>query len=253
VVVTGGAHGIGRALCERLAREGAKGVCVVDLDEAVGTEVAKSIDGLFVRCNVGDEREVQRMIAEAEARFGPVDLYCSNAGVAYRDTGHVAGSSNEEWTKTWEVNVMAHVYAARVLLPAMIARGSGHFLITASAAGLLTQVGSAAYSVTKHGAVAFAESLAISHADQGIGVSLLCPQGVWTNMTRWVKTSPEGADAMMQPDAVAQTVVEGLAEDRFLILSHPVTKEYFQRKASDYGGWIRSMQRYRHKLRARTR
>jgi short-subunit dehydrogenase len=132
----------------------------------------------------------------------------------------------------------------------MIARGSGYFLITASAAGLLSQVGSAAYSVTKHGAVAFAESLAITHAEQGIGVSLLCPQGVWTNMTRWVKQSPDGADAMMQPDAVAQIVVEGLAAERFLILTHTQTKEYLQRKAADHDGWVRSMQRYRKKLRA---
>ena len=250
IVVTGGAHGIGRALCERFAREGAKGVCVADLDADAGTQVAQSIGGLFVHCDVGDESQIQRAIAETEQRFGPVDLFCSNAGVAFRDAkGQVSGSSNDEWSKTWQVNVMAHVYASRALLPAMIARGSGYFLITASAAGLLSQVGSAAYSVTKHGAVAFAESLAIAHGEQGIGVSLLCPQGVWTNMTRWVKQSPDGADAMMQPDAVAQIVVEGLAAERFLILTHTQTKEYLQRKSADYDGWVRSMQRYRKKLR----
>jgi short-subunit dehydrogenase len=145
---------------------------------------------------------------------------------------------------------MAHVYATRALLPKMLARGSGHFLITASAAGLLHQVGSAAYSVTKHGAVAFAESLAISHKDQGIGVSLLCPQGVWTNMTRWVKKSPKGGDAMQNPDDVADTVVKGLAEDRFLILSHPITQVYMQNKAKDYDSWVNGMRRFYTRLRS---
>lgn len=254
VMVTGGAHGIGRALCERFARDGAKGVCVVDLDADAGEQLAAAIGGLFVRCDVADEGQIQHALATAQERFGPIDLFCGNAGVAFRDgPGSAAGSTNAEWTKTWEVNVMAHVYAARALLPAMIARGSGYFLITASAAGLLTQVGSSAYSVTKHGAVAFAESLAIAHAEQGIGVSVLCPQGVWTNMTRWVKESPRGADAMMQPEQVAELVVQGLAEERFLILSHPVTKEYIQNKARDYDGWIHGMQRYRKKLRERAR
>jgi NAD(P)-dependent dehydrogenase (short-subunit alcohol dehydrogenase family) len=264
VVVTGGASGIGRALCERFARDGAKGVCVADLDEGAGKQVADSVGGMFVRCDVGSEAEVKRLIAETEQRFGPIDLYVSNAGMAFWDgPAHVADSKNEDWTKIWEVNVMAHVYAARALLPAMLARGaeaaakhpratdcSGYFLITASAAGLLHQVGSAAYSVTKHGAVAFAESLAISHADQGIGVSLLCPQGVWTNMTKWVKRSPKGADAMLNPEDVADAVVKGIAERRFLILSHPVTQEYIQNKAKDYDAWIRGMARAYAKQRA---
>jgi NAD(P)-dependent dehydrogenase (short-subunit alcohol dehydrogenase family) len=249
IVVTGGASGIGRALCERFSREGAKAVCVADIDEAGGAQVAAAIGGSFVHCDVSDEARVQHVIAETEQRFGPIDLFCSNAGIAFRDAGHVAGSSNAEWSKIWEVNVMQHVYATRALLPAMLARGSGYFLITASAAGLLNQVGSAAYSVTKHAAVGFAESLAITHGEQGIKVSVFCPQGVWTNMTRWVKESPKGADAMLQPDAAAQEVVEGLAEERFLIVSHAQTKEYVQRKAADYDGWIRGMQRYRRKLR----
>jgi NAD(P)-dependent dehydrogenase (short-subunit alcohol dehydrogenase family) len=254
IMVTGAAHGIGRALCERFAREGAKGICVLDVDADAGEQLAAAIGGSFARCDVADEGQLQRAIAAAQERFGPIDLYCGNAGVAFRDgPGSVAGSSNAEWAKTWEVNVMAHVYAARALLPGMLARGSGHFLITASAAGLLTQIGSAAYSVTKHGAVAFAESLAIAHGEQGIGVSVLCPQGVWTNMTRWVKESPKGADAMLQPEQVAELVVQGLAEDRFLILSHPVTREYLQNKASDYDGWVRGMQRYRRKLREQSR
>ena len=254
ILVTGGASGIGRGLCERFAREGAKGVCVADVDDTAGQQVAAAIGGKYIHCDVGDEAQVQRAIAETEAQFGPIDLYVSNAGIAFRDAGGlVAGSSNADWTKIWEVNLMAHVYATRALLPAMIARGSGYFLITASAAGLLNQVGSAAYSVTKHAAVGFAESLAITHGEQGIGVSVFCPQGVWTNMTRWVKESPKGADAMMQPAEVAETVVQALAEERFLIVSHAQTKEYLQRKAADYDGWIRGMQRYRTKLREQAR
>jgi NAD(P)-dependent dehydrogenase (short-subunit alcohol dehydrogenase family) len=250
IIVTGGASGIGRGLCERFAREAAKHVCVADLDEVAGQEVAAAVGGSFIRCDVGDEAQVKQLIAQTESQFGPVDLYCSNAGVGLRDSGgHVAGTNDDAWTKSWQVNLMAHVYAARALLPGMLERGAGYFLITASAAGLLHQVGSSAYSVTKHGAVAFAESLAITHGDQGIGVSVLCPQGVWTNMTRWVKSSPKGGDAMQQPADVAEVVVQALAENRFLVLSHPVTKDYMQNKARDYDAWIGGMRRYFVKLR----
>lgn len=249
VFVTGGAHGIGRALCERFAKEGARGVAVADLDGEAGTRVADSIGGMFVRCDVRDEAELVRAIADCEQRFGPIDLFCSNAGIAIADRdGHVAGASNDEWTKIWEINVMAHVYASRALLPAMIARGSGYFLITASAAGLLSQIGSAAYSVTKHAAVGFAESLAIAHGEQGIGVSVLCPQGVWTNMTKGQGETPQAGDGMLQPEEVAQCVVDGLAAKRFLILPHPQVLEYMQRKTADYDRWIRGMQRFRKKF-----
>lgn len=249
IVVTGGAHGIGRALCERFHKEGAKGICVADFDEAAGTAVAAAIGGLFVRCDVRDESQVKSAIAKTEERFGPIDLFCSNAGIGIGDVGgSVAGASNADWTKIWEVNVMQHVYATRALLPAMIARGSGYFLITASAAGLLSQIGSAAYSVTKHAAVGFAESLAITHGEQGIAVSVLCPQGVWTNMTRGQGDTPQAGDGMLQPEDVAQSVVEGLADQRFLILPHAQVLEYMQRKTADYGRWIRGMQRFRRKF-----
>ena len=249
VVVTGGAHGIGRALCERAAKEGAKGVCVADLDEAAGSSVAAAIGGMFVRCDVSDERQVEQLVERAQGRFGPIDLFCSNAGIGVPDaSGLVSGASNAQWQKIWEVNVMAHVYATRALLPAMIARGEGYFLITASAAGLLSQIGSAAYSVTKHAAVGFAESLAITHGEQGIGVSVLCPQGVWTNMTRGQGDTPQAGDGMLQPEDVAQCVVEGLADQRFLILPHPQVATYMQRKTSDYDRWIRGMQRFRQKF-----
>jgi len=249
ILVTGGAHGIGRALCERFAKEKAKGVCVADLDAATAGQVAESIGGISVRCDVSDESQILNAIAETERRFGPIDLYVSNAGIGVGDTGGlVGGASNAEWNKIWEVNVMAHVYAARALVPAMIARGSGHFLITASAAGLLSQIGSAAYSTTKHAAVGFAESLAITHGDQGIKVSLLCPQGVWTNMTKHQGDTPQAGDGMLQPEDVAQSVIEALAEDRFLILPHPQVAEYMQRKTADYDRWIRGMQRFRRKF-----
>lgn len=249
VVVTGGAHGIGRALCERFAREGAKGVCVADVDVAAGSEVATAIGGMFAGCDVRDEAAIVRTIADIEQRFGPVDLFCSNAGIAIGDVnGLVSGASNEAWTRIWEINVMAHVYATRALLPAMIARGSGYFLITASAAGLLSQIGSAAYSVTKHAAIGFAESLAITHGEQGIGVSVLCPQGVWTNMTKGQGDTPQAGDGMLQPEQVAQCVVDGLREQRFVILPHPQVAEYMQRKTSDYDRWIAGMQRFRRKF-----
>jgi NAD(P)-dependent dehydrogenase (short-subunit alcohol dehydrogenase family) len=249
IVVTGGAHGIGRALCERFHKEGAKGICVADLDEAEGSRVAAAVSGIFVRCDVRDEAQVQNVIAKTEARFGAIDLFCSNAGIGVPDVGgSVAGASNEDWTKIWEVNVMQHVYATRALLPGMIARGAGYFLITASAAGLLSQIGSAAYSVTKHAAIGFAESLAITHGEQGIAVSVLCPQGVWTNMTRGQGDTPQAGDGMLQPEDVAQSVVEGLGDQRFLILPHPQVREYMQRKTSDYDRWIRGMQRFRRKF-----
>jgi NAD(P)-dependent dehydrogenase (short-subunit alcohol dehydrogenase family) len=249
VVVTGGAHGIGRALCERFAKEGARGICVADLDEAVGIDVARSIGGLFVRCDVSDESQLQQVITQTEQRFGPIDLFCSNAGISVHDAnGLAAGASNAEWTRMWQVNVMAHVYAARAVLPAMIERGSGYLLNTASAAGLLSQIGSAPYSVTKHAAVAFAESLAITHGDQGIRVSVLCPQGVWTNMTKDQGDTPQAGDGMLQPDDVAQSVIEGLAAERFLILPHPQVAEYMQRKAMDYDRWLGGMRRFRRKF-----
>lgn len=249
IVVTGGAHGIGRALCERFAKEGAKGVCVADLDEVAGRQVAQAIGGLFVRCDVSDESQIKQLIAQTEHKFGAIDLFCGNAGISVADVnGLAAGASNADWTRIWEINVMAHVYAARALVPAMVARGAGYFLITASAAGLLSQIGSAPYSVTKHAAVGFAESLAITHGEQGIQVSVLCPQGVLTNMTRDQGDTPQAGDGMLQPEDVAESVVEGLAAGRFLILPHPQVLTYMQRKTGDYDRWLRGMQKFRRKF-----
>jgi NAD(P)-dependent dehydrogenase (short-subunit alcohol dehydrogenase family) len=249
VVVTGGAQGIGRALCERFARDGAKGVCVADLDEAAGATVAAAVKGLFVRCDVSEETQIQEVVRKTVERFGPIDLFCSNAGIFFSDVdGMATGASNAQWQKIWQVNVMAHVYAARAVLPSMIERGSGHLLNTASAAGLLSQIGSATYSVTKHAAVGFAESLAITHGDQGIGVSVLCPQGVLTNMTRNQGDTPQANDGMLQPEDVAQCVIEALAENRFMILPHPQVVQYMQKKTADYDRWIGGMRKFRRKF-----
>src|SRR6185503_11876407 len=178
-IVTGGANGIGRALCRRLAAGGARGVVVADKDERAAMQVAEEIGGLAVAVDVSVEADSVRLVEQATARFGPVDLFCSNAGIGLNGGPEV---SNADWERIWQINVMAHVYAARAVLPEMLKRGEGYLLNTASAAGLLTQIGSAPYSVTKHAAVAFAEWLAVTYGDRGIGVSVLCPQGVRTRM-----------------------------------------------------------------------
>jgi len=248
IIVTGGASGIGRALCERFAQEGARGVVVADLDETLAQQVAAAIGGLGVRTNVGDEAEVQRLVQTATERYGQVDLFCSNAGVIVRADEDAA---NTHWQRHWDVNVMAHVYAARAVLPQMLARGSGYLLNTASAAGLLSQVNSAPYSVTKHAAVAFAEWLSIAHGDQGIGVSCLCPQGVDTPMLRGAGGGGRQsflADGALTPQQVAGCVVEGLRDERFLILPHAEVLGFFQRKAADYDRWLRGMRRLREKV-----
>jgi NAD(P)-dependent dehydrogenase (short-subunit alcohol dehydrogenase family) len=241
VVVTGGASGIGAALCRRFAAEGARGVVVADLDAAGASAVAKEIGGHGVAVDVSDEAQVQSLVAEAEERFGPVDLFCSNAGIFVM--GGVE-APNEGWESIWQINVMAHVYAARAVLPSMIERGEGYLLNTASAAGLLSQIGSAPYSVTKHAAVALAESISIAHGEQGIKVSVLCPQAVRTGMTAGTEGGGvAGVDGMLEPEAVADVVVEGLADERFLILPHPTVQTYAERKINDYDRWLGGMRR----------
>jgi NAD(P)-dependent dehydrogenase (short-subunit alcohol dehydrogenase family) len=243
-VVTGGATGIGRALCRRFAREGAR-VVVADIDEPGATEVAESIEGLAVKTDVSREADVIQLVARATEQFGRVDLFCSNAGIAL-DGGQEA--SDEGWERIWRINVMAHIYAARAVLPQMLERGDGYLLQTASAAGLLTQVGSAPYSVTKHAAVAFAEWLSITYGDQGIKVSCLCPQGVRTNMLEQARGGAFLRDGALDPDRVAGIVVAGLREECFLILPHPEVLDYFRRKSDDYDRWIRGMRRLNEKV-----
>ncbi len=247
IVVTGGASGIGKAMCLRFHEEGARGIAVADIDEAGAREVAEKIGGLSLRCDVSVEADVVALVEETERRFGPIDLFCSNAGIGIADEpgGMATSTSNEDWQKSWGVNLMAHVYAARAALPGMIERGGGYLLNTSSAAGLLNQIGSASYSTTKHAAIGFAESLAITHGDQGIRVSVLCPQGVATPMTAGKEYSPQAGDGMLQPSDVAESVIQGLDEERFLILPHPQVLTYMQRKTSDYDRWLKGMRRFR--------
>jgi NAD(P)-dependent dehydrogenase (short-subunit alcohol dehydrogenase family) len=241
VVVTGGAAGIGRALARRFAAEGAKGVVVADLDEAGAKAVASEIGGFGRGVDVTDEAQIRALVESAQTRYGPIDLFCSNAGIGI--TGGVE-VSDADWHRIWNVNLMSHVYAARAVLPGMIERGEGYLLNTASAAGLLTQIGSAPYAVTKHAAVALAEWLAITHGHQGIKVSVLCPQAVRTAMTAHSKGGGvAGVDGMLEPEELAQSVIEGLDAEHFLILPHPVVLEYIRRKTGDYDRWLSGMQR----------
>lgn len=242
VVVTGGAHGIGEGMVRRFADEGARGVVVADVDGEAAAQVADDVGGLAFALDVSDERQVGALVRATEDQLGPIDLFCANAGISV--IGGV-DCPDDDWERIWRINVMAHVYAARAVLPGMIERGGGYLLHTASAAGLLTQLGSAPYSVTKHAAVGLAEWLAVSHAHQGIKVSVLCPQGVRTQMTAGLGEGGGvvGIDGMLEPDEVAEVVVRGLAEERFLILPHPEVGRYFLNKASDYELWLGGMRK----------
>ena len=251
VIVTGGASGIGRALCERFAKEGARGVVVADLDERGAQEVATLIGGLAQRVNVADESEVQRLVQTANERFGQVDVFCSNAGILVRRD---EDAPTADWQRHWDVNVMAHVFAARAVLPQMLARGEGYLVNTASAAGLLSQVNAAPYSVTKHAAVGFAEWLSIAHGAQGIRVSCLCPQGVTTPMLLGAEGGGQKsflADGALTSEQVAEAVVNGMRDERFLILPHAEVLTFFQRKANDYDRWLRGMRKLRDKVMGR--
>lgn len=240
-VVTGAASGIGRALVRALADAGAKRVVAVDLDEKGATAVAAGVGGIGLRADVSREADVSGVVERVERELGPIDLFCSNAGIL---VGGGPECADAEWQKIWEVNVMAHVWAARALVPRMIARGGGALLQTASAAGLLSQIGSAPYAVTKHAAVALAEWLSITYGGQGLQVAVLCPQAVRTRMTDGIEDGGvAGVDGMIEPEDVAAAAIAGLEEGRFLILPHPTVAEYVRRKAEDHDRWIRGMRR----------
>ena len=240
-VITGAANGIGAALARRFAAEGARALVLADVDTAHLADIAEEVGGLALRCDVTDPRAIEHLVASAERDAGPIDLFCSNAGIVL--PGGVE-SPDDVWRRCIDVNVMAHVWAARAVVPLMISRGGGYLLHTASAAGLLTQIGSATYSVTKHAAVALAEWLAITHGDQGIKVSVLCPQAVRTNMIAgFEEGGVAGVDGVIEPEEVAQAVVDGLADERFLILPHPKVLDYYRRKGDDYDRWLSGMRR----------
>lgn len=240
IVITGGASGIGRAMARRFTDEGARQVVIADLNADGLNEVADEIGARAIPTNVADEAQVKNLIATAEADYGQIDLLCNNAGIG---TGGGPETSNEDWQRIWEINVMAHIFAARAALPAMLARGDGYMMNTASAAGLLTQIGSAPYAVTKHAAVSFAEWLAITYGDRGLKVSVLCPQAVRTAMTADNPDGVASVDGMMEPEVLCDSVVETLRAETFLVLPHEEVLTYIQRKAGDYDRWIKGMRK----------
>jgi NAD(P)-dependent dehydrogenase (short-subunit alcohol dehydrogenase family) len=261
-VVTGGGHGIGRALSRRLAREGVH-VVVADIESDAATVVANEIGGTAFGVDVANQQDLVAMIDTVEKDIGPIDLFLSNAGVGYGDGETGAASAeggmrpaDDRWTLCWNINVMAHVYAARALVPRMIERGGGYLVNVASAAGLLSQIGDAAYSATKHAAVGFAESLAITHGDDGIRVSVVCPQAVATRLIGIEDDSEttdggfggNAVDGILSADEVADCIVNGISEGRFLILTHPQVIDYIQRKTGDYDRWIGGMRKFRRSL-----
>ena len=266
-VVTGGASGIGRSLCLALAERGAAAVVVADVDAAEASKVAAAIEAdghraMAVTADVAREADVGDLVARAEEAFGPIDLFCSNAGIIVDGGVEVP---DDAWARIWAVNVQSHVYVTRAVLPRMLARGEGYLVLTASAAGLLTELGSAPYTVTKHAAVALAEWLSITYGDQGLRVSCLCPQAVRTNLIatshRQVSAMPEvrtglgtpqaSVDGVLSADQVAAVVIDAIAEERFLILPHPEVAMYEQRRADDRERWLRGMRRLQARLSGR--
>ena len=253
VVVTGGGGGIGSALGRRFAAEGAKAVVLVDIDAAAAQEAALDIGGPVraAGCDVSDGAAVAALLDDVERRDGPIDLFCANAGIA---RGIDVSAPDETWNEMWRVNVMSTVVAARQLVPRWIERGGGYLLVTASAAGLLTTLGDAGYSATKHAAVGLAEWIAITYGDQGVRVSCLCPQGVRTNMVFGPGTDGTiGAEQVrrlrvIEPEEVAEAVVSGLRDERFLILPHPEVARYFQAKAADHDRWLAAMRKFQREL-----
>jgi NAD(P)-dependent dehydrogenase (short-subunit alcohol dehydrogenase family) len=250
VVVTGGASGIGTGLCRRFREEGVRALIIADLNGEAVTALADELDAEGVTLDVRDEAAIAKMVSEVEAQFGQIDLFCSNAGILNLDGGDfwATSSANEVWQANWEIHVMAHVYAARACLPAMIGRGEGYFLHTISAAGLLSQPYTAAYATTKHAAIGFAESLAISHGDGGIKVSCLCPQAVDTAMLGGTDGGSAGIDGILSPAQVAQAVIDGLREESFLILPHEQVEQYHLNKAQNYNRWIGGMRKLRRSM-----
>ncbi len=240
IVVTGAASGIGRAMATRFVAEGARTVVCADRDGEGVKAVAREIGGHGVQTDVSREADILALIQGVEADHGPIDLFCSNAGIG---VGGGAETPNEDWQRIWDINVMAHVWAARHLVPLMAARGGGYLLNTASAAGLLSQIGSAPYAVTKHAAVGLAEWLALTHGDQGIKVSVLCPQAVRTAMTAGNPDGVASIDGMMEPETVAEACVRAIEAEQFLVLPHPEVLTYMRNKTNDYDRWIGGMRK----------
>ena len=244
IVVTGGASGIGKSLCERFAMDGAHAVVAADIDTAGLGSTLSSIEsntnGLGLQCDVSNEDAVKNLVSVTLREFGRIDLFCSNAGIFTAGGEEV---SNDRCRNIWDINVMSHIFAARSVLPGMLERGEGYLLNTSSAAGLLSQVGSAPYSVTKHAAIGFAEWLSITYGNRGIKVSVLCPQAVRTAMTAGGDGGVAGLDGMLEPEDLATSVIEALGNEQFLVLPHPEVLTYMRRKTDDYDRWLGGMRR----------
>jgi len=248
VAVTGAAGGIGLGIAKMFAENGAT-VALSDLKAP--SEQAVKLGGKAYACDVGNEDSVKAYIEQANSDLGQIDIYISNAGVGFGDgpNGEVAGGDNQSWETSWQVNVMGSVYAARALVPQWIKRGQGgRFVITASAAGLLSQIGSASYTVTKHAAVGLAESIAIAHRKDGVFANCICPQYVRSNMTKGQKFAEESKDGYLEPSDVAAALKAAIENDEFLVLSHPVVGDYFKGKAMDYNRYIHGMVKLKSKI-----
>ncbi|MEM8798446.1 MAG: SDR family oxidoreductase [Pseudomonadota bacterium] len=254
IVITGAAHGIGAALAKRFRKEGAGTIALFDRDMDAAEATASEMEGIAYGVDMSNEAQVQTASEDFLSRVGDVHLVCSNAGVAFSDgPDWTSGSqTNKQWEVAWQVNVMASVYLTRAFLPGMRERGDGYFLITSSAAGLLSQVGDAAYSTTKHAAIGYAESLAISHGDEGIKVSALCPQGVETRMTEGMEGSTTLTDGKLPVEDLCDSVMAGLAAEQFMILPHPQVADYVARKVSNYDRWVGGMRKLRRMAYERT-
>jgi NAD(P)-dependent dehydrogenase (short-subunit alcohol dehydrogenase family) len=240
VIVTGGASGIGAGMAQRFVAEGARGVMLADLNLERAKGVAREIGAVAMKCDVSREADIQALVEATRERFGQVDIYMSNAGILGRQGGFEL--EDAMWDKMWQVHGMAHVWAARAVVPEMVARGEGYFVITASAAGLLNIVESAPYGVTKHAAVAFAEWLRIAYGRRGVRVSCLCPQSVDTDMTK-DGTGSAGVNGVLTAAQVAADVVATMREEKFLVLPHPEVAKYFLNKGQDYDRWLGGMQK----------
>ncbi|AMV22741.1 SDR family oxidoreductase [Planctomyces sp. SH-PL14] len=246
VVVTGAAGGIGRALCRRIHAEQVRGIVVSDLDPSATEACATDVGGLAVPADVSNESDIQSLIRQAEDALGPVDIFISNAGITVKGGVDVL---DPDWTRLWNVNVMAHVYASRALLPAMVQRGSGYLINVASAAGVLTEIGSAPYSVTKHGAVALAEWLSVHYQKKGIKVSCVCPAGVATPFLDLSDPIHQFLQmSAVTPEHVAECIIQGVKDEKFLILPHPEVAEFFAFKTQDYDRWLKNFARVHEKI-----
>lgn len=249
IAITGAAGGIGRAIAEKCIALGAK-VAISDINEDLVNKTAAEIGAKAFVCDVSNEQSIVGFVDGATKANGPIDMFVSNAGIGLTDMpgGHAAGGTNESWEKSWQINTMANVYASRALLPGWIKRGDGRFVVTASAAGLLAQIGTASYTVTKHAALGFAEYMAISHKDDGVKVHCICPQYVKTNMTKGMKVVDEGPDKHLEPSDVADALFAAIEKNEFLVLPHPVIGQYFQHKAANFDRYIGGMAKQRRSM-----